>query len=140
MKSGEIFNELFFSLNSLHRKEVCFGESDSLAQCLTVLSIPKNGSKMHIVSKKLGVDKSTLTRLVDNLEKLELAYRKKNSKDKRSVKVYLTKKGLLHAYEYRYKLDILGDRILNNAQIDKKELLNILERLVWELWKYNFSV
>lgn len=77
MNMGEILNELFFSLNFFHRKIICNDKNDSLAQCLAILSIPKKGVQMRIVTKKLGIDKSTLTRIIENLEKLDLVFRKK---------------------------------------------------------------
>ena len=140
MNSGEIINELFFSLNFFHRKNICSNKNDSLSQCLTILSIPKKGVPMNVVTKKLGIDKSTLTRLIENLEKLELVYRKKNNIDKRSVKVYLTEEGFSQSEKYRSRLDILGNQILNDNIPNKRELKNALENFIWELWKYNLNI
>ena len=140
MNMGEILNELFFSLNFFHRKIICNDKNDSLAQCLAILSIPKNGVEMRIVTKKLGIDKSTLTRIIENLEKVDLVFRKKNNKDKRSVKIYLTEQGLYQSEKYRLRLEILGKQILSNNIQNKKELKSTLENFLWELWKYNLKI
>lgn len=140
MNMGEILNELFFSLNFFHRKIICNDKNDSLAQCLAILSIPKNGVQMRIVTKKLGIDKSTLTRIIENLEKLDLVFRKKNKKDRRSVKIYLTEQGLYQSEKYRLRLEILGKQILTNNIHNKKELKSTLENFLWELWKYNLKI
>ena len=140
MNMGEILNELFFSLNFFHRKIICNDKNDSLAQCLAILSIPKNGVEMRIVTKKLGIDKSTLTRIIENLEKLDLVFRKKNKKDRRSVKIYLTEQGLYQSEKYRLRLEILGKQILTNNIHNKKELKSTLENFLWELWKYNLKI
>ena len=140
MNMGEILNELFFSLNFFHRKIICNDKNDSLAQCLAILSIPKNGVEMRIVTKKLGIDKSTLTRIIENLEKLDLVFRKKNNKDRRSVKIYLTEQGLYQSEKYRLRLEILGKQILTNNIHNKKELKSTLENFLWELWKYNLKI
>jgi len=140
MNMGEILNELFFSLNFFHRKIICNDKNDSLAQCLAILSIPKNGVQMRIVTKKLGIDKSTLTRIIENLEKLDLVFRKKNKKDRRSVKIYLTEQGLYQSEKYRLRLEILGKQILSNNIQNKKELKSTLENFLWELWKYNLKI
>ena len=140
MNMGEILNELFFSLNFFHRKIICNDKNDSLAQCLAILSIPKNGVQMRIVTKKLGIDKSTLTRIIENLEKLDLVFRKKNKKDRRSVKIYLTEQGFYQSEKYRLRLEILGKQILSNNIQNKKELKSTLENFLWELWKYNLKI
>lgn len=140
MNMGEILNELFFSLNFFHRKIICNDKNDSLAQCLAILSIPKNGVQMRIVTKKLGIDKSTLTRIIENLEKVDLVFRKKNNKDRRSVKIYLTEQGLYQSEKYRLRLEILGKQILSNNIHNKKELKSTLENFLWELWKYNLKI
>tara|TARA_B100000676_G_C17986579_1_gene792248 strand:+ start:645 stop:1067 length:423 start_codon:yes stop_codon:yes gene_type:complete len=140
MNMGEILNELFFSLNFFHRKIICNDKNDSLAQCLAILSIPKKGIQMSIVTKKLGIDKSTLTRIIENLEKLNLVFRKKNNQDRRSVKIYLTKEGFSQSEKYRYRLETLGKQILSNNINNKKELKNSLENFIWELWKYNLKI
>ena len=140
MNMGEILNELFFSLNFFHRKIICNDKNDSLAQCLAILSIPKNGVQMRIVTKKLGIDKSTLTRIIENLEKLDLVFRKKNNKDRRSVKIYLTEQGFYQSEKYRLRLEILGKQILSDNIHNKKELKTTLENFLWELWKYNLKI
>lgn len=140
MNMGEILNELFFSLNFFHRKIICNDKNDSLAQCLAILSIPKKGVQMRIVTKKLGIDKSTLTRIIENLEKLDLVFRKKNNKDRRSVKIYLTEQGFYQSEKYRLRLEILGKQILSDNIHNKKELKTTLENFLWELWKYNLKI
>ena len=122
MDFGELLNELALSLNALHRRDVC-EQGETLAQCFILSSVPDDGIHMSRLAGKLGIDNSTLTRLMDNLEKHNLAFRKKDEDDRRLVNVFLTDENL-------------GSRILDDLPSEKRELVKgSLESLLWSLSK-----
>ncbi len=60
----------------------------------TILSIPLNSTlKMNELSNAVGVDNSTMTRMVDQLVDKGLVLRKVSEKDRRQVQIGLTPKG-----------------------------------------------
>ena len=72
MEFGELLKEFTLVLNTLHRRNVCF-DRFTLSQCFVLLSIPDGGIDMSTLSNNLGLDNSTMTRLVNTLEKKGLA-------------------------------------------------------------------
>lgn len=59
-----------------------------------LISIKKEGTSVSQLAGLLGVKKTSLSRLLNNLEDLDLIYREVNAADKRSVKVFLTPLGV----------------------------------------------
>ena len=135
MDFGELLNELALSLNALHRRDVC-GQGETLAQCFILSSVPDDGIHMSRLASKLGIDNSTLTRLMDNLEKHNLAFRKKDEDDRRLVNVFLTKQGQAVMSRFEARIENLGSRILDDLPSEKRELVKgSLESLLWSLSK-----
>ncbi len=133
MDFGELLNELALSLNALHRRDVC-GQGETLAQCFILSSVPDDVIHMSSLATKLGIDNSTLTRLIGNLERKELAFRRRDDEDRRIVNVFLTDggRGLLSTFSER--LDLLGQRILDDLPAEKREgMKEVLESLLWSL-------
>ena len=135
MDFGELLNELALSLNALHRRDVC-GQGETLAQCFIFSSVPDDGIHMSRLAGKLGIDNSTLTRLMDNLEKHNLAFRKKDEDDRRLVNVFLTEEGQAVMSQFEARIENLGSRILDDMPSEKRELVKgSLESLLWSLSK-----
>lgn len=135
MDFGELLNELALSLNALHRQNVC-GQGETLAQCFILSSVPDDGIHMSSLANKLGIDNSTLTRLIANLEKRNLAMRKKDGEDRRIVNVFLTADGRVALSRFEERLDVLGQRILHDIPPEKREgVKESLESLLWSLSK-----
>ncbi len=64
------------------------------SQGYTMLSLPEEGTlSMNELSKTMGVDNSTMTRMVDQLVDKHLVYRKADEKDRRLVRIGLTERG-----------------------------------------------
>ena len=135
----EYLHSFILHMNVVIRR-VSANNNLSLSQYFALSNIPTSGISMTELSKIIGIDKSTLTRIIENLEKVDLVFRKKNNKDRRSVKIYLTEQGLYQSEKYRLRLEILGKQILTNNIHNKKELKSTLENFLWELWKYNLKI
>lgn len=66
----------------------------SLTQCHALLEIEARGvASLNEVAKSLGLDKSTLSRTIDNLVDTGLVSRALNDEDRRSVELSLTSPG-----------------------------------------------
>ncbi len=135
MNSGELILSFLIDLNRLFKNEVSF-EDISFSQVLALISIPNSGVEMSTLSWNLALDNSTVTRLVDRLEKKNLVLRGKSKKDKRLVKVYLTKDGELLQNRIEEKIDFLGNKIESQFSYDKKEdIINNLSSFQWVIKK-----
>ena len=92
MQYNELLFGLFNNLKALYQKNLKF-PNISFQQVLAISMIENSGVEMSYFSKKLGIDNSTATRLIDGLEKKKLVKRKRNALDNRVIKVFLTNRG-----------------------------------------------
>jgi DNA-binding MarR family transcriptional regulator len=92
------------------------------------------------IGKYTGMEKSSLTRMVDDLEKKGIAYRKTDPDDRRKVLVSLTEKGLRY-YNYLNKITAeMADEILKFVdEKDVEDFVQSLETMVRILRKMNSS-
>jgi len=135
MEFGELLKELTLILNALHRRNICF-DRYTLSQCFVLLSIPEGGIDMSTLSSNLGLDNSTITRLVDTLEKKDLVRREKDQEDRRVNIVLLTDKGDKLAGEFETSIELFGDDVLENISLEKRERVKeSLEDVFWSLSK-----
>ncbi len=95
----------------------------------TILSLPLNNTfRMNELSKAVGVDNSTMTRMVDQLVDKGLVLRKANGSDRRLVQIGLTPKGRKLHQELATALDNFYKDSLD--QIPEKERAVIIKSLV----------
>ena len=135
MEFGELLNQLLIDLQSLFRESFKKNKI-TLSQITLITSIPLIGLDMTSLSKKIGVDNSTLTRLIDLLVKKNLLDRVNNPNDGRSKLILLTSKGMKLKHEVENKIEKIGKDICKNKNLDKydqsKDFLNALH---WEINK-----
>ena len=135
MNSGELISSLLIDLQRLFKNEVTFKDI-SYSQILALMSISDSGVEMSTLSWDLALDNSTVTRLVNRLENKNLVFRKKSKKDKRLIKVYLTKEGEAIQNRVEEKIDFLGSKIESQFSYDKKiDILNNLSSFQWIIKK-----
>jgi MarR family transcriptional regulator, organic hydroperoxide resistance regulator len=79
------------------------------------------------IGNYIGMDKSTLTRMIENLEKKGMVFRKNDPEDRRKVLISLTEKGL-RCYNHITKVidDVL--KLADDKNVD--EYLQSLEKMV----------
>ncbi len=113
------------------KKHKLLGLAPSHGDILILLYRFKSGVPMNKITESINKDKSTVTSLVNKLEKMELIEKYKNEFDSRSTMVKLTQKG------FDTKTIVLGEisnKLLNKTYKDfskeEKELLtSLLERI-----------
>jgi len=61
---------------------------------LVLLSIDREGTPSTSIAPSLGMESTSLSRIMKTLEDNNLIYRKKDNKDKRMVRIFLTEEGV----------------------------------------------
>jgi len=107
------------------------GLAPSHGDILVHLYEHEDGVPMNKITASINKDKSTVTALVNKLEKLELLEKFKNDSDSRSTMVKLTKKGLDTKPIVLEKISKkLLDITYENFSKEEKELVcNLLEKI-----------
>ena len=135
MEFGELLKALLLDLQSLFRFQVSNPDL-TLPQILLLSSISDEGVDMSSLSKQMGVDNSTMTRLIDVLIRNGWAIKYKNKKDGRVAMVEITKKGEVLQEEIDKNIDKFGFEIYNSISLeDREEVMEILTEFHWVLSK-----
>ena len=140
MECGELIKQYLLNLLVVFRKNIR-GRQYTLQQILILATIPDKGMDLTSLAEKIGVDNSTVTRLVDGMARLDLVDKKKSYLDKRITIVSLTEKGNQTSEEIEKKLDTIGEEIFNQISMEHQD--DVKEALLsfhWALLKYNNSV
>ena len=140
MECGELIKQYLLNLLVVFRKNIR-GRQYTLQQILILATIPDKGMDMTSLAEKIGVDNSTVTRLVDGMVRLDLVDKKKSYLDKRITIVSLTEKGNQTSEEIENKLDVIGEEIFNQISMEHQD--DVKEALLsfqWALLKYNNSI
>jgi DNA-binding MarR family transcriptional regulator len=84
----------FERLQAAQLKDTCCCCGVTLAQCHALLEIEEQGnSHISLLTKSLGLEKSTVSRTVDGLVNIGLVKRVPRASDRRFIALTLTKKG-----------------------------------------------
>ena len=135
MNQGELFTSFLIDLQRIFRTKIVPKEL-SYSQILAILVIPDDGIEMSELAWVMGLENSTVTRLIARLETNGFVKRQKSSVDKRSINVYLKNKGLTIQKNIEKKSDAIGQEIfLNDNQNQKETILENLSLFQWALKK-----
>tara|TARA_B100001029_G_C14633996_1_gene220713 strand:+ start:97 stop:519 length:423 start_codon:yes stop_codon:yes gene_type:complete len=131
MHYGEFISSFLIDLQRLFRSDISIKDI-TYSQCLAIISIPNDGIEMSELAQKLGLDNSTITRLIVRLEKKDWVGREKSKRDKRAIKVFLKIKGLTIQKDIEKKIESIGEKI--KIEIDDQKKESILEHLYTFQW------
>ena len=135
MNYGELLSSFLVDLQSLYRQNISI-EGASFPQVLALSIIPDDGIEMSALSKKVGIDNSTATRLVMGLEKKGWVERNPSRHDKRVIQVSLTDEGDGIQTQLEAQFDKLGTVIeMEVNQLDRNEMIEFVSSLHWILSK-----
>ncbi len=135
MNYGELLSSFLIDLQSLYRKNVSISGA-SFPQILALSIIPDDGIEMSALSKKIGIDNSTATRLVMGLEKKGWVNRRSANYDKRVIQVTLTQAGDEIQTQLEQQFDSLGAAIEREVDpLDRNEMIEHVSSLHWILSK-----
>ena len=139
MEFPELFTQLLIDLQSVFRKN----NKDlpiSLSQAVLLLSIPRDGIIMSELAIRVGVDNSTLTRLIHTMDENSLIQKKRNKNDRRSTLIYLSKIGEKNVKLIEANIDQFTRKILQNIpNIDQVRLKNDLNSVHWAITRFKLS-
>ena len=109
----------------------------TLSQTLILLSISFDGITISDLSEKLGIDISTMTRNIQRIEKKNLVKRLPNPDDKRSIKLFLSQRGVTLSNSLNLEISASLDSILEKYDLKtSNQIKNNLENLSWDLYLY----
>ena len=135
MNYSELLSSFLIDLQSLYRKNVSINGA-SFPQILALSIIPDDGIEMSALSKKIGIDNSTATRLVMGLEKKGWVSRRSADYDKRVIQVALTKDGDEIQTQLEQQFDSIGAAIEREVDpLDRNEMIEYVSSLHWILSK-----
>ena len=135
MEFGELLKAFLLDLQSLFRYRVTNTDL-TLPQILLLSSISSEGTDMSSLSKQMGVDNSTMTRLIGILIRNGWVEKFKGENDKRVVYVKITVKGEIIRQEIDNKINDFGVEIINTINPeDRNDIRETLTTLHWILSK-----
>ena len=135
MNYSELLSSFLIDLQSLYRKNVSINGA-SFPQILALSIIPDDGIEMSALSKKIGIDNSTATRLVMGLEKKGWVNRRSANYDKRVIQVALTQDGDEIQAQLEQQFNSLGAAIEREVDpLDRNEMIEYISSLHWILSK-----
>ena len=135
MQLGELLSSLLVNLQALIKREVNLGRA-SLPKIIALSIIPHDGLEMSVLAKRMGIDNSTATRLIDGMEIAGWVNRQSYLNDKRVTQVFLTRKGYSLQADLEEQFALIGkvvEKSLNPS--DKVEISDSLSSLNWALLK-----
>ena len=139
MNYGEILSLFLIDLNSLFRKNIKIGGA-SFQQLIALSIIPSTGIEMTPLAKKIGIDNSTLTRLIIRLEKNGWVRRELSHHDKRVTNVMLTTTGIRLQNELEKQYEKIGDEVEHLVDpLERQSTLQHIQILHWILLKMNLK-
>ena len=140
MEFGELLKQFLIDLQSLFRTSTK-KLNVTLPQITLISSIPIDGINMSTLSRRIGVDNSTLTRLIDILIRNKIVRKIKNPNDSRSFIILLTKNGEKLQYKIEQEIDRFGSKLYSKIPMeDQDEIKEVLSTLHWLISKYRLDV
>ena len=131
MRYGEFISSFLIDLQRLFRSNVSIKDM-TYSQVLAIISIPNDGIEMSELARKLGLDNSTVTRLIVRLEKKGWVVREQSRRDKRAIKILLKIEGITLQQDIEKKIELVGESI--KMEIDDGKRESILEHLYTFQW------
>lgn len=117
----ELLRILVRNLGLLEKTEAsCCGTT--IAQCHAIVEIGRgNQISLNELSDILGLDKSTMSRTLNNLVEADLAVREIHPEDRRYVTIELTEKGKEVFNSIEGSMELYYRDILNSIPMNKRE-------------------
>lgn len=107
------------SVTNMYNKEACKYDS-TMSAGFALLSIESKGTPSTSLGPKMGIENTSLSRLLNSLEEKKLIERKLNPNDGRGRLIYLTKLGL-EKREISKKIVLKFNKSITD-QLDKSEI------------------
>ena len=140
MEFGELLKQFLIDLQCLFRTQLKHLNL-TLPQIMLISSIPIDGIDMTSLSKKLGIDNSTLTRLIRILLDNGIVKKTSNPVDKRSIIVSLSRKGESLQLKIEKEIDLFISALYKNIPMEnREELKESLSGFHWAVTKHKLEL
>ena len=140
MEFGELLKQFLIDLQCLFRTQLKHLNL-TLPQIMLISSIPIDGIDMTSLSKKLGIDNSTLTRLIRILLENGIVKKTSNPIDKRSIIVSLSRNGESLQLKIEKEMDLFISALYKNIPMENREELNeSLSAFHWSVSKHKLNI
>ena len=140
MEFSELLKQFLIDLQCLFRTQLKHLNL-TLPQIMLISSIPIDGIDMTSLSKKLGIDNSTLTRLIRILLENGIVKKTSNPIDKRSIIVSLSRKGESLQLKIEKEMDLFISALYKNIPMENREELNeSLSAFHWSVSKHKLNI
>ena len=140
MEFGELLKQFLIDLQCLFRTQLKHLNL-TLPQIMLISSIPIDGIDMTSLSRKLGIDNSTLTRLIRILLENGIVKKTSNPIDKRSIIVSLSRKGESLQLKIEKEMDLFISALYKNIPMENREELNeSLSAFHWSVSKHKLNI
>jgi DNA-binding MarR family transcriptional regulator len=126
LRSRNAFTRLARFFNQLMREQLMCGPV-TVQQCYTLEALVDSPKTMNELAAEVALHQSTLTRVVEKLEKQNLVQRRRPAHNQRSVEVRITEEGK-QTYEF---LDAASSQMISNLldHIPKDRQVAIVEAM-----------
>lgn len=114
--------------NTYNKEVACFDITQSSGYVL--INIRKEGTAVSQIAALLGVRSTSLSRMLKGMEAQGLIYREADVLDKRSVKVYLTEKGILRREQAKMVVKQFNAFLDTHfSKSERSRLIDLLQRI-----------
>ena len=128
---GELLQKTVRTLQMLEREQIRIHGFTS-SQCYLLVTLLRNGSlTINEISRKMRLEISTITRIMDNLVRDGLLIRQRTAADKRVVEAFLTEKGQTTAKLLQNGIDGYYRSVISHLPRGRvREIMGAMECLV----------
>ena len=114
-----VLRTTWLAVQKMYNEEASKFEA-TMATAFTLLSIdPKRGTPSTALGPKMGMESTSLSRILKTLETRELIKRSPNPDDGRGVLIHLTDLGLIKREESRQRVFTFNDKVKNEIDLEK---------------------
>lgn len=133
MRVIEVIRDLACQLQALIRQIA--GEMGlTTTQAQVLFTLPADGMSMSALAERLGLDNSTISRIIQHMEKQNWVTRIPSMRDRRVIKVSLTATGKQVHYRLNETLETALRPLIESLEMDRQESLEQhLEELSWSI-------
>ena len=133
MRVIEVIRDLACQLQALIRQIA--GEMGlTTTQAQVLFTLPADGMSMSALAERLGLDNSTISRIIQHMEKQHWVTRNSSLRDRRVIKVSLTPTGKQVHYRLNEILETELRPLIESLEMDRQESLEQhLEELSWSI-------
>ena len=130
-KLRQITDLIFTMRNLTHEKLSQTHKSVSFLQLIALKFIHEKKPFMKDISEYLSITPPSATSIISSLIKTELVKREVGTKDKRSTKIIITKKGERYLKKFTEKIiDRMSKNLSVLNSVEQGQLIKILEKII----------